>query len=144
MSNLKNRKNTGSSFCYLFFFLQFFEPNKIYFLFHRLQKERAKEREREERRDGLVPLIFTFSSLLIFCFINRTFHLFLSLTASFVYFIRFFFRLLTGPSEHKAGGGLSLEDIHHPSTQIFNKTSAASATQSLLSSYASCALPCCA
>lgn len=68
------------------------------------------------------------------------FHLFLSLTAFVVYFICFFSRLSYRPSEHKAEASHhSFGDIHHPSTQIFNKTSTASATQPLLCSPRRCA-----
>lgn len=69
------------------------------------------------------------------------FHLFLSLTAFFVYFICFFLRLLTSRPNIRDLSPLSFEDIHHPSTQIFNKTSTATVTQPLLS-LALC-LPCC-
>lgn len=123
-----------SSVSYFAGFLQFFEPNKNRFPLSTTFRERKRERK-------LVLLIFILSSLLIFCFINRTIR-----TVSSISVLNGFLRLLYPlflptsyrPSEHKAERPLShyfLEDIHHPSTQIFNKTSTASATQSL-SSYA--------
>lgn len=134
---MKFKKSESHRFLILILlvFYNFLNQIKIDFLFHRLQRE--KERDRK-----LVLLIFILSFLLIFCFINRTIR-----TVSSISVLNGFFRLLYPlflptsyrPSEHKAERPLSryfLEDIHHPSTQIFNKTSTASATQSLLSSYA--------
>lgn len=114
-------------------FLQFFEPDKNQFPFsHRLGRIHA--------RSLLFSLFHLSLSSASSTMRSVQFHLFLSLTAFVVYFICFFLRLSYRPSEHKAEASHhSFGDIHHPSTQIFNKTSTASATQPLLCSPRRCA-----
>lgn len=100
------------------------------------------------RELALILLIFTLSSLLIFCFINHTIR-----TVSSVSVLNSFLRLLYPfflptsyrPSEHKAEAShRSSEDIHHPSTQIFNKTSTASAGHAAAALLGAVCRPCCA
>lgn len=127
---LRNRKIGSLSFRCLFY--NFSNRIKINFLSHRLGRTHA----RSSYFHSLSSLSLSFISpylLLHQPCDPYSFICFCPLTAFVVYFICFFFRLSYRPSERKAETSHhSFEDIHHPSTQIFNKTSTASATQPLL------------
>jgi len=126
------KKSKNRLFVISLSFLQFFEPDKNQFPFSPPWKN---------SRSSLLFSLFHLSLSSASSTVRPVqFHLFLSLTAFVVYFICFFFRLSYRPSEHKAEASHhSFGDIHHPSTQIFNKTSTASATQPLLCSPRRCA-----
>lgn len=75
-------------FCYFAVSLQLFEPNK--------NRSLLSARRENSHSSFLFSLFHLFSSSASSTIRSVQFHLFLSLTAFFVYFIRFFFRLLTG------------------------------------------------